>query len=351
MSSRRACRHRCHVVLSILVVWACSPAAERAPVAEPSAARPVSAKPGKQGTATLTSTRAALASVDRSTVGPAEIPSLVRAACDSAQTIMGEALALTARREEGSYFDTSRGTPRVGCRLTASGTFKALANQAGPVAALDSSFVRHRWRGDLRYSADGPDGSTVGMRRREILCMVAGRWNGGDDEDTSAASTDADEAYEAIIECARDIASNKDAGVPDSIWSIAAGSGVDSVYAISLSLQYPPYLEGDFDGDGVGDAAVLIEQRASGKIGFAIVHRGTRRISILGAGAAAPGPDDLAWIEAMDMYPRGATLHLTIRDRPNAKLLADALWIGRRDSFGAFYVWTGRGFDYEEHRR
>jgi hypothetical protein len=33
------------------------------------------------------------------------------------------------------------------------------------------------------YSADGPDGSDIGYSREGILCVVEGRWDGGDDSD------------------------------------------------------------------------------------------------------------------------------------------------------------------------
>jgi len=260
-------------------------------------------------------------------------------------------LALVVHREEGRYRDTPRGTPRTGCRLTTTGSFKALRNQAGPVAAVETLFVHHHWRQDLRYSADGPDGSDVGMRFRDVLCLVTGHWNGGDDSepDTTSLRANEDQSYVAIIECAHDVATNRHAGVPDSIWSIARKAGLDSIYAISLSLQYPPYLDGDFDGDGVKDAAVLVEQRSTGKIGVAIVRRGTRQVTVLGAGKSGAGPDDLAWIDSWDVYPKGATTHLTIKDRPREPLIGDALWVGRRDFVNAFYVWTAGGFVYEAH--
>jgi len=286
---------------------------------------------------------------DRSRVHAGAIPDAVRPICDSAEAITVQALALAIHREEGNFLDTSRETPRAGCRLTVTGSFKTLRNEAGPVAALQESFARHRWRQDLRHGADGPDGSAIGMRFRDKLCLVAGRWNGADDSDTSSNRANQDQSYQGTIECAHDVATNKDAGVPDSIWSIASRAGLDSIYAISLSLQYPPYLEGDFDGDGVNDAAVLIEQRSTGKIGVAIVRRGMRQVTVLGAGRSGAGPDDIAWLDAWDVFRKGATLHLTIHDRPREQLIADALWVGRRDFMSAFYVWTPGGFVYEAH--
>ena len=298
------------------------------------------------------SSQASAARGDHSLVRSGAIPSAVRVACDSASIITRETLSITPRREEGDYFDTPRETPRAGCRLFVKGSFKALPNEAGPVDALWASFKRHGWRNDLSYGADGPDGSVVGIRMRNNLCIVTGRWNGGDDSDTTPPPpTAADDIYEAFVECSQDIVSNKDSDVPDSIWSIATSAGLDSIYAISLSLQAPPYVEGDFDGDGIEDAAVVVENRSNGKLGVAIVHRGTRRVTILGAGATAWGPDDLGWIDALDVSHKNS-LNLTIGYRPNARVSADALWVGRReDPIGAFYTWNGRGFDYEGHKR
>ena len=285
-------------------------------------------------------------------VQPAELSPGVRAACDSAAAIVRKAVPLDIRREDGRYFDSFGDKPRIGCRLTGRGPFSTFPDSAGPVEPVGKAFRQQGWRPDLRYGADGPDGSDVGVRRRDMLCLVIGRWNGGDDEEDTLPPRqpmEEENGFDAIVECARDVASNQDTGVPDSLWRIASSAGLDSVYAISLSLQSPPYLSGDFDGDGVSDAAVLIEHRATGKVGIAVVHGGTHRVTILGAGGAAAGPQDLSWIDGWDVFRKEATMHLTIRDRPNARLIADALWVGKRDSVSAFYVWTGSRYDWESH--
>ena len=46
----------------------------------------------------------------------------------------------------------------------------------------------------------------------------------------------------------------------------------------------PSYLEGDFDGDGKMDAAVLVKERSTGKLGIAIVDCPTGKVAILDAG-------------------------------------------------------------------
>lgn len=290
------------------------------------------------------------ASVDR-LVQPEALSEGLPENCDTALATTRQALRIDVKREDGNFRDSFRGIPHVGCRLSAEGAFATLPDSAGPVAAIEAAFQRHGWRSDLRYEADGPDGSDVGVRRRDLLCVIQGRWEGGDDEDTTQPSTETDNGYQAIVECFRDVPSNKDAGVPDSIWHIASAAGLDSVYAISLRLQYPPYLDGDFDGDGVSDAAVLIEHRASGKMGVAIVRRGSGRVSIVGAGISGDGPHDLSWMDQWDVFHRGVSMVLGNPYRPTTHLIADALWIGRRDSAGGFFEWNGREYSWEAGRR
>jgi len=344
----------CASALLLLHVFGCG----RDPVERRRADAAVPSRPGDSATVTPVA-HDSVSRPDSSGLGshalvrPAELPAAVRTTCDSANVIVRGALALDIRREEGRYFDSFSGKPRIGCRLTGQGSFSTLPNSSEPVGLLGKVFSQHGWRSDLRYGADGPDGSTIGLRRRDMLCLVAGRWIGGDDEDTAPPRppTEEENRFDAIVECARDVASNQDTGVPDSIWRIASSAGLDSIYAISLQLQYPPYLSGDFDGDGVSDAAVLIEHRATGKVGIAVVHRGTRQVTILGAGSAADGPDDLSGIDGWDVFRKGSTLHLTIRDRPSAQLIADALWVRQGDSVSAFYVWTGSRYGWESHNR
>jgi hypothetical protein len=190
------------------------------------------------------------------------------------------------------------------------------------------------------------------MRRRDNLCLVTGSWDGGDDSDTvPRAPTPEQDIYRIVVECAHDVPRNSDADVPDSIWSIAATAGIDSAYAISMSMQSPPYIAGDFDGDRVQDAAVLVEQRATGKLGFVIVQRGARKATVLAAGSGSAGPDDLDGLSEWDVFHKGSTPTLVSPPRPNATLVGDALCVARSDSTSGFYIWNGTAFTYEPHRK
>ena len=186
------------------------------------------------------------------------------------------------------------------------------------------------------------------MRERELLCLLMTRGNGDDDTDTTSVRAANPDSTDVIVECARDVSSNGDGSVPDSLWRIARERGLDSLYAIDFRVQYPPYLDGDFDGDGVPDAAVLVTQRSTGKLGVAFVLRGRGRVVLVGAGNALGGtPDDFSGVDRWDSFRKGSTRNLSIPDVPREALAADAVWIAKRDSTSGFVVWTGTGYRWE----
>ena len=54
-----------------------------------------------------------------------------------------------------------------------------------PVEPLENALMARGWVMAYGYAADGPDGTTLGLRSRDFMCLVAGRWDGGDDSDTT----------------------------------------------------------------------------------------------------------------------------------------------------------------------
>jgi hypothetical protein len=343
-------RRGVRLTLLLSIVASCAPAERRAPApAGPASAEPIVNAPAPSARANQpvpgegkpVDTTLRLASID-----PA-----VSVTCDSAATLIKSELSLDAERREGEFRDSQFGEARSGCRFTARGSFKTLPKDSfGPVDLLDKAFIRHDWRHDLRHSADGPDGSDIGVRKRYMLCLVTGSWDGGDDSDTiTKTPAPADDVFQLVVECARDVPTRDPFWVPDSVWSLAAAAGLDSVYTISVSIALPPYVSGDFDGDGIADAAVLVENRLTNKTGLAVLHRGSHKVRILAAGSGSVVPDDLYGIKELDVNGR-ATTPTSIEDRPTAPLFGDALWINRSDSTSGFYIWNGHDFIYEPHR-
>src|SRR5258705_9956561 len=71
--------------------------------------------------------------------------------------------------------------------------------------------------------------------------------------------------------------------VPDIVKSALTKGSTGKGYDLSLRMN-PSYLEGDFNGDGKMDVAVFVKERSTGKLGIAIVHGTTKKVTVLGAG-------------------------------------------------------------------
>jgi len=70
----------------------------------------------------------------------------------------------------------------AGCEFVVRGS-DAVAS-AGLFEAMEKTFDEAEWMSmGATYSADGPDGSDLGYSRDGLLCVVEGRWDGGDDSD------------------------------------------------------------------------------------------------------------------------------------------------------------------------
>jgi hypothetical protein len=49
---------------------------------------------------------------------------------------------------------------------------------------MEKAFREAAWTSmEATYSADGPDGSDLGYSHDGLMCVIEGRWDGGDDSD------------------------------------------------------------------------------------------------------------------------------------------------------------------------
>lgn len=127
--------------------------------------------------------------------------------------------------------------------------------------------------------------------------------------------------------------------LPPEIWE-ALGKG--SSYAVAARIN-PFYLQGDFDGDGRRDTAVLVKERATGKIGFAVVFAGGK-VRIAGGGRdTGDGTDNLDWMDAWYVVGKGR-LSQGATDQPPPLLKGDGVMVIRTESASAVIYWDGKAF-------
>jgi len=133
-------------------------------------------------------------------------------------------------------------------------------------------------------------------------------------------------------------------------WNLPAWarSGVDGARAqkhLALSNRLNPYyLQGDFNGDGKLDLAVLVRREKDGKEGILVVFRGVPGFRILGAGSPlASHGDDFSWMDVWSVYSRGAVERGAVEEAP-PRLRGDALLVEKSESASAILYWDGKTF-------
>jgi hypothetical protein len=109
-----------------------------------------------------------------------------------------------------------------------------------------------------------------------------------------------------------------------------------------LSFRMNPfYLSGDFNGDGKIDIAVLVKQRTTGKLGIAIVHGATDKVTMRGAGVAiGNGGDDFEWMGSWRVYSKDSVAREAgAGGVPH--LHGDALLVSKSEAASALIYWNG----------
>jgi hypothetical protein len=131
--------------------------------------------------------------------------------------------------------------------------------------------------------------------------------------------------------------------IPELAQSAVTNGSLAKEYDVSFHLT-PSYLEGDFNGDGNIDVAVLVKQRATGKLGIAIVHGGMGKVTILGAGTPiGNGGDDFSWMDTWQVYSKGRGAHAA-GERNVPGLQTDALLVGKSEAASALIYWNGKRY-------
>ena len=132
-------------------------------------------------------------------------------------------------------------------------------------------------------------------------------------------------------------------------WAAKPWAGVSAADHVELfAAMNPFYQRGDFDGDGRADLAILVRDKASGKIGILVLHR-SGKSALLGAGRSfGNGGDDFAWIDQWSVDDGGKNARRG--NDPSVKRGQDALWVAKEGSASALiryrngrYFWQQQG--------
>ena len=128
--------------------------------------------------------------------------------------------------------------------------------------------------------------------------------------------------------------------IPELINRAITNGLLATEYELSFRVN-PFYLRGDFNGDGKIDIAALVKQRSTGKVGIAIIHGATDKVTVLGAGTAiGNGGDDFEWMDSWQIYSKDRI------DRGTSvpKLCGDALLVSKSEAASALIYWNGKRY-------
>jgi hypothetical protein len=129
--------------------------------------------------------------------------------------------------------------------------------------------------------------------------------------------------------------------IPEVINRAVTNGWLAKEYELSFRIN-PFYLRGDFNGDGKADIAVLVNQRSTGKLGIAIIHSATDKVTVLGAGIAiGNGGDDFEWMDSWQVS-KGRAAQEAQGSVPH--LRGDALLVGKSEAASALIYWNGKRY-------
>lgn len=136
------------------------------------------------------------------TTSPVDASAL--AACATGDSLLRRLPTLAQRRPAAVPFDSiwHDEAGRWACQLSAAGNLK------GMLTPVDSVVTWLKLRGfsdRSAISADGPDGTVLGLHRGNVTCVVRGAWDGGDDSDSTYVPSDTIEVH---LACTRLLASD-----------------------------------------------------------------------------------------------------------------------------------------------
>ena len=130
--------------------------------------------------------------------------------------------------------------------------------------------------------------------------------------------------------------------LPSWAGSILGEQRFASTYALSTRIN-PYFLQGDFNGDGRLDVAVLIEQKRTAQHGIAILHASSTNPIVVGAGREiGNGGDDFSWMDAWGIEARDT------RGKAAPTPRGDALLVQKLESASGLIYWDGMAYRWRQ---
>jgi hypothetical protein len=174
--------------------------------------------------------------------------------------------------------------------------------------------------------------------RDGMLMVTSERGNTYQIDLKTKAITQSDPAHSPVLDAA---VQRHD--IPEPVQRAIKNGSLGKNYDLPFRMN-PFYLSGDFNGDGKIDVAVLVKQRSTGKLGIAIVHGATGKVTILGAGVSiGNGGDDFEWMDSWRVYSKDrAAREASEIGVPH--LHRDALLVQKSEAAGALIYWNGKHY-------
>lgn len=128
------------------------------------------------------------------------------AACNTIAEVLRGVPGSAVEISSGQSSDNTIGDKGNGCLVRMKGTWNAIKDDLFPTDLLnpdsESSVLKKKgWSYDNRHAADGSDGTVFIIRKEDVICIVTGSWDGGDDSDPSYIPGD---EYGISVECGPD---------------------------------------------------------------------------------------------------------------------------------------------------
>ena len=115
-----------------------------------------------------------------------------------------------------------------------------------------------------------------------------------------------------------------------------------STYALTTRIN-PYFLQGDFNGDGRLDIAVLIEHKRTAQQGIAILHAGSINPIVVGAGREiGNGGADFSWLDTWSVSARDT------RGKGAPTTRGDALLVQKLESASGLIYWDGAAYRWRQ---